>query len=92
MQWSITYPHRETLRYECESGSFDFEMAWGSEIPVLFVSGDTFRKTHGEKISVSDREMELFLARFREHCKTTQSVITISRTRDDSDYLPSHYK
>jgi hypothetical protein len=92
MKWRITYPYRETLKYECEKGTFHFDMAWGSEIPILFVSGNTFLTADGTKLPVSDEEMDLFMTRFREHCRNTGSEITISRSRDDKDHLPSHYK
>jgi hypothetical protein len=92
MNWKITYPHRETLRYETAEGSFDFEMAWGANPTTVFIRGNTFFTQDGRRVSVTDSDIELFTSRIREHAHKTKEEIEISRSKEDNDYLPSRYK
>lgn len=80
------------MRYEWEKGVCDFDMAWGSEIAKLFISGNTFWTIDGKRLDVTPEDVELLEKRIQEHCKNRSDKIQVSRTRASSDLLPAHYK
>ena len=92
MNWKITFPHRETMRYEWEKGVCDFEMAWGGEVAQLFIAGNTFWTTDGKSLDVTPEEVELLESRVEEHCRKRNDRIQISRTKAPEEFLPAHYR